>query len=68
MMAAGGDHGMIVEAAVGPHGEWSGGAGIAHAAHHLPQEVVGAQSRVGSPWRSRAISTYPVSAATANNG
>ena len=39
---------MIVEAAVGPHGEFSGGSGIAHSAHPLPQEVSSAASRVGS--------------------
>ena len=38
---------MIVETAVGPHGEWSGGAGVAHSAHSFPQEVGGASRRVG---------------------
>ena len=39
---------MGVEAAVGPHGEWSGGSGMAHPAHRLPQEVGGASGRVGA--------------------
>ena len=47
-LSAGGDAGMGVEAAVGPHGEWSGGSGMAHPAHRLPQEVGGASGRVGA--------------------
>ncbi len=39
---------MGVEAAVGPHGELTRGAGVAHPAHRLPQEVGGAPGRVGS--------------------
>ena len=39
---------MIVEAAVGPHGERSGGSGVAHSAHRLPQEMSGAPRRVGT--------------------
>ena len=39
---------MGVEAAVGPHGEWSAGPSVAHPAHRLPQEVAGAPSGVGA--------------------
>ena len=45
--AADGDDSVGVEAAVDPHGEWSGGTGVAHPSHHLSQEVGGAPSRVG---------------------
>ena len=45
---AGGDDVAVVEAAVGPHGELTRGPGVAHAAHRLPQEVIGAPSSVGS--------------------
>ena len=47
LIAADGHDGVGVEAAVGPQGEWSGGSGVAHSAHRLPQEVGGAPSRVG---------------------
>ena len=39
---------MGVEAAVGPHGEWSGGSGMAYPSHRLTQEVGGASGRVGA--------------------
>ena len=45
--AADGDHGVGIEAAVGPHREVSGGSGIAHSAHRLPQEVGGAAGGIG---------------------
>ena len=45
--AAGGDDGVGVEAAVGPHRELSPGPGVAHPPHRLPQEVGGAPSGVG---------------------
>ena len=48
LLSAGGDDGVGVEAAVGPHGERSGGSGVAHPPHRLPQEVGGAPRRVGS--------------------
>ena len=48
LTAAGDDDAVVVEAAVGPHGELTGGSGVAHAAHRLPQEVGGAPRRVGS--------------------
>ena len=38
---------MSVEAAVGPHGEWSGGPSVAHPAHRFPQEVGDAPGGVG---------------------
>ena len=46
-LPAGGDHGVGVEAAVGPHRELSPGSGVAHPPHRLPQEVSGAPSGVG---------------------
>ena len=46
-LAADGDHGVGVEAAVGPHGELAGGSGIAHSADGFPQEVGRASSGVG---------------------
>ena len=47
-LAADGHDGVGVEAAVGPHGEWSGGSGVAHPSHRLAQEVSSASSRVGA--------------------
>ena len=47
-LAADGDHGVGVEAAVGTHREWPGGSGMADPAHRLPQEVGGASGRVGA--------------------
>ena len=47
-LAADGDDGVGVKAAVGPHREWSGGPGVAHPTHRLTQEVGGAPSGVGS--------------------
>ena len=38
---------MGVEAPVGPHGELTRGAGVAHAAHRLAQEMGGAPGCVG---------------------
>ena len=46
--AAGGDHGVGVEAAVGPHRELPLGPSMAHPPHGLPQEVGGAPSGVGA--------------------
>ena len=46
-LAADLDHGVGIEAAVGPHRELSRGPGIAHPAHCLPQEMVGAPGGVG---------------------
>ena len=46
-LAADGDDVVGVEAAVGPHGERSGGSGIAHSADGFPQEVGGAPGGVG---------------------
>ena len=43
----GGDDGVGVEAAVGPHRELSPGPGVAHPPHRLPQEVGGTPSGVG---------------------
>ena len=45
-LPADGDDAVGVEAAVGPHGEWSGGSGVAHSSHRLPQEVSRAASGV----------------------
>ena len=47
-IAADGDDGVGVEAAVGPHRELTRGTGVAHPAHRLPQEVVGAPSGDGA--------------------
>ena len=47
-LAAGGHHGMGVEAAVGPHRELSPGSGVAHPTHRLPQEVSSAAGGVGA--------------------
>ena len=47
LIAADGDHGVGVKAAVGPHGEWSGGSSVADPTHRFPQEVGGAPSGVG---------------------
>ena len=47
-LATDGDHGVDVEAAVGPHRELPLGAGMAHPSHGLPLEVGGAPSGVGA--------------------
>ena len=47
-LAAEGDHGVGVEAAVGPHRELPAGPAVAHPAHRLPQEVGGAAGGVGA--------------------
>ena len=47
-LATDGDHGVGVEAAVGPHRELSCGPSMAHPSHGLPQEVGGAPSGVGA--------------------
>ena len=47
-LAADGDDGVGVEAAVGPHRELSSGPAVAHPSHRLPQEVGGAASGVGA--------------------
>ena len=47
--AADGDDVVGVEAAVGPHGERSGGTGVSHPAHRLTQEVCRAPGGVGPP-------------------
>ena len=46
-LSAGGDDGMGIEAAVGPHRELPAGPAVAHPSHRLPQEVGGAASGVG---------------------
>ena len=46
--AADGDHGVGIEAAVGPHRELSPGPGAAHPPHRLPQEVGGAAGGIGA--------------------
>ena len=48
LIAADGHNGMGVEAAVGPHGELTCGAGVAHPADGYTQEVGHAASGVGS--------------------
>ena len=67
-LAADGDHGVGVEAAVGPHRELTRGPGVAHPAHGLPQEVAAPRAVLARPSRRRAISTSPVPAATASSG
>ena len=47
-LAAGGDNGAVVEAAVGSHGEFPSGSSVAHSSHRFPQEVSGAPGRIGS--------------------
>ena len=48
LIAADGDDGVGVEAAVGPHRELTRGTSVAHPAHRLTQEVSGAPSGVGA--------------------
>ena len=43
---------MGVEAAVGPHGQWSGGAGVPHSVDGLAQEVGGAAGPPEADWPS----------------
>ena len=47
-LAADGDDGVGIEAAVGPHRELAPGAGVAHPSHCLAQEVGGAPGSVGA--------------------
>ena len=47
-LAADGDDGVGIEAAVGPHRELSPGPGVAHPPHRLAQEVGGAPCGVGA--------------------
>ena len=47
-LAADRDDGVGVEAAVGPHREWSFGPGVAHPSYSFTQEVGGAASGVGA--------------------
>ena len=67
--AADGDHGVGIEAAVGPHRELSPSPAVAHPPQRLTQEV-GGTSRVvlARTSRSRDISTSPVPAAMASSG
>ena len=67
-LAADGDDGVSVEAAVGPHRELSFGPGVAHPPYRLAQEVSGTPSSGARPSLSRTISTSPVPAATASSG
>ena len=46
-LAADGDHGVGIEAAVGTHGELPAGPAVANPAHRFTQEVGGAASGVG---------------------
>ena len=46
--AADGDHGVGIEAAVGPHRELPPGPGVAHPPHRLTQEVGGAAGGIGA--------------------
>ena len=65
-LAADLDYGVVIETAVGPYSELSGGPGVAHPAHCLPQEVGRALGGIG-PTLAETISTSPVSAATASS-
>ena len=47
-LAAGGDDGVGIEAAVGPHRELPPGPTVAHPAHRLAQEVPSAPGGVGA--------------------
>ena len=47
VVATDGDDVVCVEATVGPHGELTGGPGVAYPSHGLTQEVGGAAGRVG---------------------
>ena len=49
LLAADPDHGMGIEAAVGPHRKLSLGPGVAHPAHRLPEEMASAPAGVGLP-------------------
>ena len=57
-----------VEAAVGPHGEWSGGSGVAHSGDGLAQKVGAAPRRVGSTFAQSSHQYVSVPAAMANSG
>ena len=46
-LPAGGDHGVGIEAAVGPHLELSPGPGMAHSPNRLLQEVAGGNGQQG---------------------
>ena len=48
--AADGDHGVGIEAAVGPHRELAPGSAVAHPPHRFTQEVGGATDDVGQVW------------------
>ena len=47
-LAADGDDGVGIEAAVGPHRESSAGSGVAHPPHRLAQEVGGTPNSDGA--------------------
>ena len=69
--AADGDHGVGIEAAVGPHRELPAGPAVANPAHRLTQEVGGAgQKRVITPARrcSRGGGRPPWPVASARPG
>ena len=63
--AADGDHGVGIEAAVGTHGELPAGPAVANPAHRF---AAAPRAVLARPSRSRANSTSPVPAATANSG
>ena len=52
-LAADGDDGVGIEAAVGPHRESSAGSGVAHPPHRLAQEVGGTPNSVGAALAQR---------------
>ena len=47
-LAADGDHGVGIEAAVGPHRELPAGPAVANPAHRFTQEVGGAAGGIGA--------------------
>ena len=59
-LAANRDHGVCVEAAVGPHREWSGGPSVAYTVSR--RKWAAPRAVLARPSRSRAISTSPVPA------
>ena len=73
-LAADGDDGVGIEAAVGPHRELTSGAGVAHPSHRLAQEVGGAATpnsvgpALAQPGHQHVVGIEAVPAATASNG
>ena len=65
--AADGDHGVGIEAAVGPHRELAPGSAVAHPPTVSRRKWAAPRAVMARPSRRRAISTSPVPAATASS-